>query len=504
MSAFVGIDLGTTNSAIAALDRSGRPEIIPNAEGEHITPSAVLFEPGAPLRPVVGQAAKANALVYPDRIFEGFKRDMATNRARMLDGVAVTPTELSSLVLRKLAQDASRLLGDIDGAVVTVPANFANEARQATIHAGELAGLKVAHIINEPTAALFYYSFQHVVGGTVMVYDFGGGTLDVTLAEVQGRDVRIVASKGDPKLGGLDFDRRLEDLIHRRFHETTGETWDAAAHQLHRPVEEYKKELSARESVNVQILGPRTRNVLVVTRREFEMATATLITRSDLLVDSVLAEAGLVPGDLSNCFLVGGSTRMPRVQEELARLLGREPVCHVNPDEVVAMGAALYSGVRADPAQLNTAQATALANMKLQEVANHYFGTISLYMGPGGVGRLVNSILIDKNSKLPCNRTESYYTVAAGQTAVNCTITQSATREQDPDFVRVIWKGELGPLPADRPPNMEIRVTFSYDTNQVMHCDFEDVASGLRRSVDLGVRDGVELELPAKDKFVVE
>jgi molecular chaperone DnaK len=244
--------------------------------------------------------------------------------------------------------------------------------------------------------------------------------------------------------------------------------------------------------------------VLNVTRQEFEAASSTLITRSDLLVDSVLVEAGLNPDDISNCFLVGGSTRMPRVKSQLAKLLGHEPVCHANPDEVVAMGAALYSGVNADPAELNTAQATALANMKLQEVANHYFGTLSLQIGPDRVPRLRNSILIDKNSKLPASRTESYYTVHAGQTAVDCRITQSATREHDPDFVRVIWKGDLGPLPEGRPPNMEIRVTYSYDLNQVMHCEFEDVATGLRRVVDLGVHDGTELSPGSDDKFVVE
>jgi molecular chaperone DnaK (HSP70) len=185
--------------------------------------------------------------------------------------------------------------------------------------------------------------------------------------------------------------------------------------------------------------------------------------------------------------------------------MGRAPVCHVNPDEVVAMGAALYAGLNADAGELNVAQQTVVNSMKLQEVANHYFGTISLRIAPDGVARQFNSILIDKNSKLPSSRTESYYTVAPGQTSVECRVTQSATRELDPDFVRVIWSGELGPLPAGRPPNMEIRVTYSYDRNQVMHCAFEDVSSGLKRTVELGLDSGLARQGDvAADPFVVE
>jgi molecular chaperone DnaK len=506
MSPLVGIDLGTTNSALAVLDRTGRPEIIPNGEGDHITPSAVFFEPGSSHTSVVGQAAKDNAVVYPSRVFQAFKRDMATNSPYSLDGIHVTPVELSSLLLRKLVQDASKQTGAITGAVITVPANFTNEARLATMKAGELAGLEVSHIINEPTAALFYYSYHQPVGGTVVVYDFGGGTLDVTIARVTGRDVQILASKGDPRLGGLDFDRKLDDIVRRTFEASSAERFDPEVHQLGKTSEEYKKQLSSRTETSVQVVGGRVgRKILTVTRQEFEAATSTLISKADLLVDSTLDEVALRPSDISNVFLVGGSTRMPMVTTHLTRLFGRAPICHVNPDEVVALGAALYAGLNAQSGQLNAAQAAVVRSMKLQEVANHFFGTIAVERNPTGESRLRNSVIIEKNTALPCAKTESYYTVSPGQTAVDCRVTQSATRETDPDFVRVIWDGSLGPLPPGRPAQMEIRVTYSYDTNQIMHCVFEDVASGVKKEIEIGLKtdsdgsngDGVE-------KFLVE
>lgn len=506
MSTLVGIDLGTTNSAIAVLDRTGRPEIVPNGEGDHVTPSAVFFEPGSSSNAVVGEAAKDNAVVYPSRVFQAFKRNMATNNPTDLDDIQITPIELSSLVLRKLVQDAVKQTGPIIDAVITVPANFPNEARLATMKAGELAGLTVSHIINEPTAALFYYSYHQAVGGNVVVYDFGGGTLDVTIARVDGRDVQIVASKGDPRLGGLDFDRKIEEIVRRAFQASTGESFDPAVHQLGKTSEEYKKQLSSRSETSVQVTGGRNgRQILSITRQEFEAATSTLISKADLLVDSTLDEAGMRPSDISNIFLVGGSTRMPMVSAHLTRIFGRPPVCHVNPDEVVALGAALYAGLNARIDQLNPAQASVVRSMKLQEVANHFFGTISLEMHPTGGGRLRNSVIIEKNTNLPCAKTESYYTVSPGQTAVDCRVTQSATRESDPDFVRIIWDGALGPLPPNRPAQMEIRVTYGYDTNQIIHCLFEDVATGLKKEIQIGLKsESIASTSGGVEKFLVE
>lgn len=505
MQTLVGIDLGTTNSALAIVDATGRPEIVANAEGDHVTPSAVFFEPEGGDRTTVGRGAKDNAVVYPDRVFQEFKREMATNKPYTIDGREITPVELSSLVLRKLVQDAGSQRGAITSAVITVPANFTNEARLATIKAGELAGLKVSRIINEPSAALFYYSYRHEITGTVVVYDFGGGTLDVSIARVRGRDVEIVTSKGDPRLGGIDFDRKLLEIIANEFTAATGEPFDPAVHQLGKTPEEYKKQLTTRPDCAVQIVGGRTgRKIITLTRAKFESATATLMSKADLLVDSTLDEAGLKPAEITNVYLVGGSTRMPMVAAHLERIFGKAPVCHVNPDEVVALGAAQYALLNADAKMLTDAQGGARAGMKLREVANHFFGTISLAHGLAGRQRLENSIIIEKNSALPCSKTESYYTVKAGQTTVDISVTQSATRELDPDFVRMIWEGSLGPLPDGRPANMEIRVTYAYDVNQIMHCVFEDVASGLKREIDIGIHADQPAAADGVERFLVD
>lgn len=504
----VGIDLGTTNSALAVLDDTGRPRIVENAEGSNITPSAVFYDPADTANVVVGQTAKDNDQIHPGHVFQAFKRGMdrsgAFTREDRSFAVEATAVELSALVLRKLVQDASSRVGVIDSAVITVPANFADEARRATITAGEQAGLSVRHIVNEPTAALFYYSFERPVGGTVVVYDFGGGTLDVSVAEVDGRDVRIVTSKGDPRLGGIDFDAALERIIAAKYETQTGAPLDLkATHDLGKTVEEYKKQLSNRDSASVQVTGgEHGRQIIEVTRAEFEAATSILIGRADMLVEGALADANLKPGDIADVFLVGGSTRMPMVEQHLTSLFGKAPICNVNPDEVVALGAALYAGVNTDQSKLNAAQATSVQSMKLKEVANHHYGTISLDSSHPTGPRLRVSIVIEKNSPIPISKTESFYTVSEGQTAVDCTVTQSATRESDPDFVRTIWTGELGPLPPNRPVGQQIDVTFAYDANQVMQCAFVDVASGIRQEVSLGLNEA-KSDAPDLDRFRV-
>ena len=422
MTAIIGIDLGTTNSAIAVLDRAGKPEVVENSDGESITPSVVYFEPGGTSNVVVGTAAKNNEILADGRTFKEFKRRMpqGPNEPSIIDGEAITPIQLSSFVLKKLLRDASERLGGIDKVVITIPANFANEARLATMKAGELAGYQIHDIVNEPTAALFYYSFQRPVSGTVMVYDFGGGTLDVTIAHVNGRDVQVLTSKGDPKLGGADFDRRLDELIAKKYEAITGQQYDPSIHTVGKTPEEYKKHLTSREDVAIQVAGGSAgRTIFKITRAEFESATSTLVSKADLLVESTLDEARLGTNDISEVFLVGGSTRMPMIKSHLARLFGREPVCYVNPDEVVALGAALYAGFKANPGQLNAAQSSAVQTMQLKEVANHFFGTLVLsHDAASGRPAPQVSTIIDKNTALPCSKTESYYTVHAGQTGV--------------------------------------------------------------------------------------
>ncbi len=495
MSLPVGIDLGTTNSALAILDDAGRPRIIENQEGGTITPSTVFYDPADTSQVSVGQVARDNEYVHPGHVFQAFKRAMDRPGAFASDGqepaVAATPIELSALVLKKLITDAAPRVGAIDSVVVTVPANFADEARRATITAGEQAGVTVKHIVNEPTAALFYYSFDRPVAGTVIVYDFGGGTLDVSIAQVNGRNVEIITSRGDPRLGGVDFDKALFSIIGEKYSALTGETLDlGTTHALGKTVEDYKKHLSAREKVSVQVTGGSAgRQILEVSREEFEAATATLFGRAEMLVESVLSDAGLTPSAVADVYLVGGSTRMPVVTRRLTALFGKEPVCHVNPDEVVALGAALYAGINADASTLNAAQASSVQSMQLQEVANHHYGTIVLDLDHPAGPRTRVSVVIEKNTPIPVSQTETLFTAHEGQTAVECVVTQSATRESDPDFVRTIWSGTLGPFPPDRPTEQKVEVTFSYDVNQVMQCSFVDVGTGMRQEVSLGMAE---------------
>lgn len=511
MTNLVGIDLGTTNSAIALFDRTGNPRILPNSDGEHMTPSAVFLPVGSPTTPLIGKYAKEQRSIYPDRVFLDFKRQMDSHEPvkndageiRQVDGISMTAAELSTLVLRKIAMDVKKTIGEISEAVITVPANFANEARNATLAAGRAAGLTVKHIINEPTAALFYYASQKPINGTVMVYDFGGGTLDVTIAHVADKSVEIIASEGDPKLGGTDFDHKLDALIRQKFLAATGIGFIPGTHEPGKIAEDYKKQLSTLGEINVQITGPNGRTILPVTRSEFESATNTLITRADLLVEAALTSADTKASDILDVYLVGGSSRMPMVQEHLHRIFGKPPICHVNPDEVVALGAALYAGFKAESGTLNPAQTSAVRPLALQEVANHFFGTISLERD-GGVAAPRNSIIIRKGEALPCEKTETYYTVNHNQISVDCQVTQSNIEEKDPQFVRTIFDGLLGPLPANRAPGRPIRVTFSYDTNQVMHCVFEDVDSGIRESVNLNMSgDAEDSSVSGARRFVI-
>jgi molecular chaperone DnaK len=496
---YVGIDLGTTNSAVAMFAGSGRPEMLANPDGDNLTPTVLHYESkGA--TPLVGQPARRMLALDPDRTYANFKRHMA--RADALGALALRPEELAAAFLDALLHGVESRVGDVRQAVITVPANFANEARLATIRAGRAAGLEKVTLVNEPTAALFHYSFARKVEGTVVVYDFGGGTLDVTVAKVDGPSVEIVASRGDPKLGGIDFDARLEGLVRAAYRAESGEEFRPETHQLDTPVEEIKRLLTAREDATVAVAGGKDgiRRVRV-TRAAFEEACATLLAKSSLLVDSVLAEAGVVATDVSEVFLVGGSTRMPMVHTHLAKRFGRRPVCHVNPDEVVALGAALYAAYAARQAgeteELTSEQFGALAPLALLEVANHYYGTFALVDRENLPPRVRNSTLIRKNTPLPCSTTRSYFTAADGQRKVECSVTQSSTEEEDPDFVRTVWQGMLEPLPAGRPRGMEIQVTFSYDRNQLMHCSFLDVATGIRRELRLDVNEA-ELARPPR------
>jgi molecular chaperone DnaK len=502
MGIIVGIDLGTTNSNIARLDDTGRPVMIENtnsSESPNITPSVVAFE-GANV--LVGESAKEVAHLNPDgAVFEKWKLKMQDPQAITKGGVTKTPVELSSLVLKELVAAAEQKTGQsVESAVITIPAKFEEEARRNTIAAGEAIGLKIKDIINEPTAALLYYSLSHQIVGKVIVFDFGGGTLDVTAAEVQGQDIRVICSNGD-NVGGQNFDDAVQNLIVSAFEKETGEKFDRAIHSLGASPETYKKRLSAKSEVQAQVTGGKAgRTVITITRESFEKATAMLLARANMLLENTMDEARLALGDITDVYLVGGSTRMPMVVTLLTDYFKKAPVALVNPDEAVSLGAALYAGLKAAPALLNPAQREAVKQVQLQEVANHYYGTISLTELSGGIKALRVSNVIKKNTPIPHTEEQTYYTINAGQTAVEVVVTQSAIDEDDPDFVRIIWTGELGPFPEGRPAQQPILVKYSYDANQVMHCTFTDVGTGLTKEVDLSFADSKS----SKSSFDVE
>ena len=494
MSAIIGIDLGTTFSAIAKLDDHGQPTIVP-VDGERIMASCV-FAPKADERSLVVGRLALNYLDHePESVVKRFKRDMGTDKVyRLRSGLELTPVSASAAILRKLVQEAAKELGPINEVVITVPANFAERQRKATIEAGELAGLKVTNIINEPTAAVLAYAAQKSVKGTVMIYDLGGGTFDVTIAKVNGSEIECLTSEGDSALGGMDFDQKIAELIDQKHAEQYGRTLRTALglnsedderksapwQSLLRKAEECKKTLSKMTSTPFTFVeGPDGPLRTEVTRQEFERAISSLIAQTEMRVETALDSLNLTPDDIDDVLLVGGSSRVPAVKNSLKRLFGREPSEAVNLDEAVALGAAIYAGLRADQRNLKPMQREKLASVSVVDVANHYYGTISVHQDDElNTEDLRVSIIIPKNTQIPCSKTETFYTRIEGQQFVRCRVTQSGDEESDPDFVNIILDEQLGPLPPGRPPQLPIEISYSYDLNQTMHVKFKDVKSG--------------------------
>lgn len=481
MGSIVGIDLGTTFSAIAKLDDTGRPDIIDNAEGKNITPSVVEFTSAKSF--LVGDEAKGQIGIMDENIAKEVKRSMgsATTEYNFF-GETHTPTTISALILKKLKDDAEKTYGQIDSAVVTVPANFANEAREATQTAAEMAGLKVDFIINEPTAAAFAYAFQsgQDLSGTFVIYDLGGGTFDCSIAKIIGQDVEILSSEGVSKLGGKDFDDEIIRLVAEKYKSETGDDLDKNEFTSN-DAEKLKKTLTSRDKASAKILG----KVIPISREEFESAISNLILQTELAVETALSRLDLKHLDITDVILVGGSTRIPAVQESIKNIFKREAKLFGNPDESVALGAAIYAAYKSDSSKLNPLQKQAISKISVSESAPHYFGTLTMSQN-SSLGKLeeVNSIIISKDEKIPCSITESYYTMSDNQTGVNCRVTQAATEETDPQFVSIVWEGHLD-IKGGRPAGQEIKVTYSYTEDGRMNASFLDVGSGNSKDIDL-------------------
>jgi molecular chaperone DnaK len=499
MASFIGIDLGTTYSAVATIDDTGRPTIVHNSDGENITPSCVVEDsPGSIL---VGEFARRQWGNAPDTAAARFKRDMGTSKTYSINGNDFTPTQLSTFVLKKLLADAAASVSDIGEAVVTIPANFAHEAREATMAAAKAAGLNVKYIINEPTAAALFYAFKSgdELSGNYAIYDLGGGTFDVSVIRVDGQDVEVLSTNGVHKLGGDDFDAALQIIVQEKFKILTGTELDLEDFTKN-DAEEEKRSLSERKKVTIRV----AKQLVDIEREEFEEVISTFVTQAEMLCEATIEEAGIDPSDIKGVFLAGGSTRIPLVSESVKRIFQQDPISTANVDEVVALGAALYAAFKGDPSNLSAVQKNAIQKIKVSESSGKCFGTITIgHNMARDTAELKNSILIRKGENIPCSVTESFYTMYEGQDGVDCQVTESSAPETDPRFVKVIWDGQLE-LPTGRPENQEIKVTFSYDENQIMHCSFVDVGTGRESKIDLSMSASDSDAVSEIEKFMVE
>lgn len=477
MGNIVGIDLGTTYSALAKYDDTGRPEIIDNKEGKNVTPSVVEFTSESSY--IVGDEAKNQIGTMDENIAHEVKRVMGSSDVEYsFFGKTHTPTSISALILKKLKEDFERSIGKIDSAVVTVPANFSNDAREATQAAADLAGLKVDYIINEPTAAALAFAFQSGkdLSGTFVIYDFGGGTFDCTVAKISGQDIEIVTSEGVSKLGGKDFDNEITKMVSAKYKAQTGKDLDPQDFTS-TSAEDLKKRLSSRDQATARILG----EVITITREEFDASITNLVTQAELAVESALANAEIKPSAITEVILVGGSTRVPAIAKSIKKIFGKEPELFGNPDESVALGAAIYAAHKSDPMHLNQLQKLAISKLSFVEAAPAYFGTIVL----NSEGESINATIIPKDHKIPCTVSDTFYTVVDDQCVVNCTVTQSAIKETDPEFVNVIFKGELEMDGEGRPAGQELIFTYSYTEDGKMRAMFTDKGTGSSMDIDL-------------------
>ncbi|MHC4557585.1 MAG: Hsp70 family protein [Planctomycetota bacterium] len=514
MANIVGIDLGTTFSALAILNAIGKPEIIPNADGERLTPSAIFFDEENSDIIRVGIEAINSRHLNAQRSVRWIKRHMGdANYHRNIDSKDWTPVNLSALILKKLKQDCSIEHGKIRDAVISVPAHFDEVRRKATMDAGTMAGLNVIGIVNEPVAAALYYATTRKVSGKVLVYDLGGGTFDVTIMDVNKHQMDIVCSQGDHALGGIDFDRKILEMLEQKYREKFDAeliSSDEDRAKYEDEAEDIKRTLSRRKVAKKMLYGPAGNMRIEITRKMFEEAISSLMDRADILVEVALGEAGVEPSGIDKVLLVGGSTRIPLVRQRLEKTFGFPPETAVNVDECVALGAALHAGLtilREKPKAVPAGIASGLKDINLTDVCNHSYGTICAPIDKETGRRVIeNRIILKKNTPLPCETSQMFYTLTKGQKEVEVTITQG--EDTDVEYVNKIATNKFK-LPPDRPAECPIKVTYSYDVNQRMHCKFEDIESGRVLEVDIclnqdGKLSGSNVKSKGKQKTALD
>jgi len=496
MSKIIGIDLGTTNSCVAVIE-GGEPVVIPNAEGSRTTPSVVAFTKDG--ERMVGQVAKRQAITNPERTIISIKREMGSNYKVNIDGKAFTPQEISAMILQKLKDDAESYLGTtVTQAVITVPAYFTDSQRQATKDAGKIAGLEVLRIINEPTAAALSYGLDKETDQKIMVYDLGGGTFDVSILEIGDGVIEVLATAGNNRLGGDDFDERIIRWMIEEFRKSNGIDLSGdkiAMQRLKEAAEKAKIELSGVTTTSINLpyitadaTGPKHLD-LTLTRAKFNELTADLVEKTLGPMRQALEDSGLSVNEISKVLLVGGSTRIPAVQELVQKFTGKEPFKGINPDECVAMGAAIQAGVLGGDVK----------GIVLLDVTPLSLGIETL----GGVF----TKLIERNTTIPTKKSQIFSTAADNQTSVEVHVLQGE-REMaayNKTLGRFILDG-IPPAPRGVP---QIEVTFDIDANGIVNVSAKDLGTGKEQKIAITAstnmsKDEIERAVKEAEKYAAE
>ncbi|MBQ3264251.1 MAG: molecular chaperone DnaK [Ruminococcus sp.] len=496
MAKTIGIDLGTTNSCVAVIE-GGEPVVIANAEGARTTPSVVAFSKTG--ERLVGQVAKRQAITNPDRTVSSIKREMGSNYKVTIDGKAYTPQEISAMVLQKLKADAEAYLGEkVTSAVITVPAYFTDAQRQATKDAGKIAGLEVKRIINEPTAAALSYGMDKENDQKVMVYDLGGGTFDVSIIEIGDGVQEVLATAGNNRLGGDDFDQRIIDWMVQSFKTETGVDLSGdkmAMQRLKEAAEKSKIELSGVTTSNINLpfitadaTGPKHLD-LTLTRAKFNELTADLVEKTMGPVRTALSDSGLSIGEINKVLMVGGSSRIPAVQDAVKALIGKEPFKGINPDECVAIGAAIQAGVLGGEVD----------GLLLLDVT-------PLSLGVETMGGIMTKI-IDRNTTIPTKKSQIFSTAADNQTQVEINILQGEREfARDNKQLGLFALTGIAPAPRGIP---QIEVTFDIDANGIVNVSAKDLGTGAQQQITISntsnmSKDDIDKAVKEAEQYAAE
>ena len=481
MSKIIGIDLGTTNSCVAVME-GGEAVVIPNAEGARTTPSVVAFSKSG--ERMVGQVAKRQAITNPDRTISSIKREMGSNYKVNIDNKAYTPQEISAMILQKLKADAEAYLGGtVTEAVITVPAYFTDAQRQATKDAGRIAGLDVKRIINEPTAAALAYGLDKENDQKIMVYDLGGGTFDVSILEIGDGVIDVLATAGNNRLGGDDFDKCITDYMVQEFKKTEGidlSSDKVAMQRLREAAEKAKVELSGVTTSNINLpyitadaTGPKHLDI-TLTRAKFNELTHHLVEKTMGPVKQALSDSGLQPSDISKVLLVGGSSRIPAVQEMVKTLVGKEGFKGINPDECVALGAAIQGGVLSGDVE----------GIVLVDVTPLSLGIETL----GGVC----TKLIERNTSIPTRKSQVFSTAADNQTSVEVNVLQG--EREMAAYNKSLGRFHLDGIAPARRGVPQIEVTFDIDANGIVNVSAKDLGTGKEQHITITASSNMSKE----------